>query len=235
MAQGEIARHRTAMSRTELSRPLRLAITLGLLTPGMSVMDFGCGLGGDVKRLKEEGYDCSGWDPVHAPDGAQRKASFVNLGYVVNVIENSVERQDVLKEAWGLAERLLVISARMLDEAPVKGSSALYADGLMTKIGTFQKFFEQQELRTWIEQTLGVSSVAAAPGVIVVYRDDVERQVFMAARFRSVRATPRVSINAGSFEKHRALLEKLADFFTRRGRLPGPAELLEAPAILLNG
>ena len=43
------------------------------------------------------------------------------------------------------------------------GETLDYADGYLTSRGTFQKLFDQQELRNWIDQNLGVSSVAAAP------------------------------------------------------------------------
>ena len=98
--------------------------------------------------------DCSGWDPVHAPDGDRRPASVVNLGYVVNVIEDPGERVEVLRRAWSLAADVLVVSGRLVNERPARGAPA-FADGVMTRLGTFQKFYEQSELRDWIEATLG--------------------------------------------------------------------------------
>jgi hypothetical protein len=47
-----IARHRTAIGRPELSRPLRLALQDGLLTAETSVFDYGCGRGDDLQRLR---------------------------------------------------------------------------------------------------------------------------------------------------------------------------------------
>ncbi|WP_396230944.1 hypothetical protein, partial [Frankia sp. EI5c] len=40
-----VARHRTAMTRVSLSRPLALALSDELLNPAMSVFDYGCGRG----------------------------------------------------------------------------------------------------------------------------------------------------------------------------------------------
>jgi DNA phosphorothioation-associated putative methyltransferase len=107
----EVTRHRTALLRTELSRPLRTVIADGLLPARMTLMDYGCGRGDDVRFLKERGYDCSGWDPVHAPNGQRREADVVNLGYVVNVIEDPSERREVLHTSWSLARRILVHSS----------------------------------------------------------------------------------------------------------------------------
>jgi hypothetical protein len=59
------------------------------------------------------GYSGNGWDPVHWPDAALEPAPVVNLGCVVNVIENPAERQQTLRRAWQLAERVLIVSARL--------------------------------------------------------------------------------------------------------------------------
>ena len=76
------------MARTRLSRPIATAIDHGLLTTRRSVFDYGCGRGGDLRRLAEAGYTVSGWDPAYASTAPKRKAEFVNLGFVVNVIED---------------------------------------------------------------------------------------------------------------------------------------------------
>jgi DNA phosphorothioation-associated putative methyltransferase len=88
-----IARHRTALSRIDLSRPLKTAQADGLLNTETSVLDYGCGRGGDVRYLRHHGYQIEGWDPVHAPGGKRTEADLVNLGYVVNVIENPAEQK----------------------------------------------------------------------------------------------------------------------------------------------
>ncbi len=82
-----ISRHKTAISRTELSRPVKLALTDGVLRPGLSFFDYGCGLGDDQRLLSAVGYTTAGWDPVSRPDGDIAPANVVNLGFVVNVIE----------------------------------------------------------------------------------------------------------------------------------------------------
>lgn len=220
----DIARHRTALQRCELSRPLKCALTDGVLAAGMTFMDYGCGRGGDISRLRGEGFDCSGWDPVHAPDGKRRRSAVVNLGYVVNVIERVGERAEVLRRAWELTERVLIVSARLMDEMPERSASFL-GDGVVTRLNTFQKFFEQQELRTWLDATLGVRSVAAAPGVFYVFRDEVARSAFAAARFRRKMAAPRVRHTDMLVERYSDLLASLAGFLASRGRLPSEGEL----------
>jgi hypothetical protein len=41
--------------------------------------------------LQALGYQAEGWDPVHRPEVGKRDADVVNLGYVVNVIEDPGE------------------------------------------------------------------------------------------------------------------------------------------------
>lgn len=212
------------MARTDISRPLRLALGDGLLHAGRSVMDYGCGRGGDVARLRSLGFDCSGWDPVHAPDGDLRPAAIVNLGYVVNVIEDPEERRAVVQRAWRLAQDLLVVSARLVDERPGKTLPSL-SDGVVTRLGTFQKFFEQQELRSWLEQTLEQRVVAAAPGVFYVFRTEESRSAFLARRFRRPDRVPRLRVSDRLVAEHRDLLDELAAFLGARGRLPEAGEL----------
>lgn len=87
------------MARAALSRPVALALKGGLLPSGATVFDYGCGRGGDLQRLRALGYDAAGWDPVHYTDGEHRPGDVVNLGYVVNVVENPAERADALRKA----------------------------------------------------------------------------------------------------------------------------------------
>lgn len=226
----DIPRHKTALSRTRLSRPVRLTLEDGLLTEESSVLDYGCGKGGDVLRLRRRGFKAEGWDPVHRPRGQRRPADVVNLGYVVNVIEDPEERMKTLRSAWHCAERLLVVSARLDGETDVNRFAAC-ADGLMTSVGTFQKFYQQSELRAWINETLEVAAVPAAPGVFYVFRDDTLRQRFIASRYRRRVSAPRIRQSDVLFEKHRPILEPLMRFFAGRGRLPEVDELTEGPAL----
>ena len=123
-------RARTAISRTDLSRPLKCAIADRLIGTDTSVFDYGCGRGDDLRHLIAMGYKASGWDPVHWPDNERSRAEIVNLGYVVNVIEDFNERCDVLGQAWELAKDLLIVSARLsVDHRGLRSSRTLAARG----------------------------------------------------------------------------------------------------------
>src|SRR5690348_3479955 len=106
----EIERGRTAIGRTDFSRPIRLAVEAGLLPQGTSIFDYGCGRGHDVQRLCRAGYAADGWDPNHRPSTRPESADVVNLGYVINVIEDPEERSEAVRRAWSLCRRLLIVA-----------------------------------------------------------------------------------------------------------------------------
>ena len=211
------------MSRAALSRPVTLAVADGVLTTSYSVFDYGCGKGDDLRNLRALGYDVNGWDPSHRPHAERREADVVNLGYVVNVIEDAPERRDALREAWRLARKVLIVSARMTwDSRDLVGRP--HQDGLVTRTGTFQKFFDQAELAGWIEQTVGVQPLAAAPGVFYLFRDPVAAQAFLSGRVYTYR--PRVTIDPHKvYETHHAILAPLIEFMTVHARPPRTGEM----------
>ncbi len=218
-----IQRDRTAIRRTELSRPVRAALRDGIITPSTAVFDYGCGLGDDVRRLQEQGISAAGWDPAHRPNTPKSLADVVNLGYVVNVVERPDERAQLLRDAWGYARRVLVIAARL--KAEVDGEFAEFEDGVITRLKTFQKYYEQHELREWIAGALGETPIAAAPGVFYVFRDEATRESFVASRYRRRVAAPKVRVSDKLFEGHQQLLQDLMLFVTERGRLPEQQEV----------
>lgn len=105
-----IERHRTALTRYELSKPVKGLLQHGLLKPGFSVFDYRCGQAADVRGLQALGYTAEGWDPVYRRETPKQPADVVNLGYVLNVIEEPAERLEALVDAYRYAKRLLVVS-----------------------------------------------------------------------------------------------------------------------------
>jgi DNA phosphorothioation-associated putative methyltransferase len=212
------------MTRTGLSKPVTVALEHGLLRPGMTLFDYGCGRGGDVGRLRAIGYEAWGWDPVHRPGTPKSPADVVNLGFVLNVIERPDERLAVLREAWSLARTALVVAVRP-DWEIRQVHGRRYGDGIVTAKGTFQKFFSQEQLRTLLDSTLGVQTVAAAPGIFYAFRDATKAQDFRAHLVRTRPLVPRITLSEARFEQHRELLEPLIAFVEERGRLPLDQEL----------
>ena len=131
----EIKRHKTAIKRYDLSAPIKSLIRDSLIATGHSIFDYGCGRGSDVRFLNKQGFDCKGWDPAFCPDEPQVEADIVNIGYVINVIEDPAERTDTLQKAWGLSRRILVVSA--LTEMYGRGKKCVqFGDGIITKLDT---------------------------------------------------------------------------------------------------
>jgi len=219
-----IARDRTAIRRNDLSRPIRTALRDGVLSDQTDVLDYGCGHGDDVRYLEEAGIRASGWDPAHRPNGLRKTADVVNLGYVVNVVENPEERADSLRSAWKFANRLLIVTARLKSDLVLREFEVL-EDGYVTRLQTFQKFYEQQELRDWIQEVVGETPVAAAPGIFYVFRHPDEREQYLASRYRRRIAAPRIRISDRLFEEHEAQLQTVMTFMAERGRLPESDEV----------
>ena len=228
----EIQRHKAALHRRDVSRPIRLALEDGLVRPGTRVLDYGCGRGEDVRQLRARGITCEGWDPVFRPEGERGASDIVNLGYVVNVIEDSAERADVLRQAWRLAEGVLVVAGRLAMEAKAAAGPCEFEDGYVTRLGTFQKLYQQDELRTWIQQTLERDAVPAGPGVFYIFRDAQAQQAFLLSRYRRPLAVPRIRRSDALYEEHKELLRPLLEFLGARGRLPDSTELIQAQEIV---
>jgi DNA phosphorothioation-associated putative methyltransferase len=222
----QIDRHKAALNRNALSKPVRSALEAGLFTPDTTFFDYGCGHGGDIQRLTEQGITSSGWDPHYRPNTAPHPADIINLGYIINVIEDPNERRTALVNAWSLTEKLLIVAAQVLIDDRIRGE-ILYNDGIITRINTFQKNYQQQELKTYIDQILNVDAIPVALGIYFIFRDDTQAQTFRASRFRSRTTTPRIRNSILRFEEHREILTPLMNFVTDRGRLPLNTETQE--------
>lgn len=227
----EIERHRAAMVRTDISKPVRMAIESAILDKNTTFFDYGCGHGGDVERTANQGYASTGWDPYYQPNNPLTPADVVNLGYVINVIEDPAERRQALLKAWELTQKVLIVSAQVLIADRTFGQIA-YADGIVTSRNTFQKYYEQEELKVYIDQVLGLDAIPVALGIYFIFRDESQAESFRASRFRSRTTTPRIRVNIQRFEDYQELLTPLMEFVTERGRLPTVTELPSVPDIL---
>lgn len=229
--QPEVQRHKAAIRRSDFSLPLKCVLRDSLLNRDDSLFDYGCGHGDDIRRLQGLGFECDGWDPVHRSDVPRRPADAVNLGYVLNVIEDLQERAQTLRDAWQLCRKVLVVAARI---AVGDGGQfgAEYGDGVLTRLGTFQKLYTQAELREYLQGVLEAEVVPAAPGVFYVFKDAELGQRYFAARYRRRGATPRQRTSERRFEEHRPLLEPLMAKIADLGRLPFPDELPESLPVI---
>jgi DNA phosphorothioation-associated putative methyltransferase len=217
-----IERHKAAIKRSELSRPVSLALETGIIAPESTFFDYGCGYGGDVERIYAQGIKSLGWDPYYSPDTPKIKADVVNLGYVINVIEDLGERRAVLIEAWELTEKVLIVAAQVLINDSNCGL-IVYGDGIITNRNTFQKYYQQEELKSYIDQVLEVDSIPVGLGIYFVFRNDEDKENFRISRFHSRSYLPQI-LNR-NFEDYEVMLKPLMKFVSERGRLPVKGEL----------
>jgi DNA phosphorothioation-associated putative methyltransferase len=229
----KIERHKAAIKRKELSKPVRLALEANLFTTTETTFfDYGCGYGGDFQGLAKKGYQSSGWDPYYCPQNSLNSADVVNLGYVINVIESLSERREALLKAWELTKKVLIVSAQVLIYDRQSQGQLLYSDGIITARNTFQKYYEQEELKIYIDQVLNVNSIPVGLGIYFVFRDETEAENFRASRFRRSLNTPRISSQNKRFEDYQEQLAPLMAFMSDRGRFPLKNELPEEENIL---
>lgn len=234
MTGATVHRHRTAMVRHTLSQPMSLAVRQGMVRPGVTVFDYGCGQGDDLRALGAAGVEAAGWDPHFAPEAPRHEAEIVNLGFVLNVIEDPAERVVALERAWALAARLLVVSVMIVGAVPVDGLRQ-FGDGYLTARGTFQKYFQQAELKAMLTQVTGVEPVAMAPGIFGLFRSPEDEQDFLLERRRGRRVSTsayRADRPARATVATRQLADRIprainaiASFALERGRLPQPDEM----------
>ncbi|MGI0481729.1 DNA phosphorothioation-associated putative methyltransferase [Geminocystis sp. CENA526] len=226
----KIDRHKAAIHRNRLSRPVNLALEAGLFSEETTFFDYGCGHGLDVKIMAEKGYESSGWDLFYQPNNPLKKADIVNLGYIINVIENVAERREALLKAWTLTQQVLIVAAQVLIDDRQKGFM-VYGDGIVTERNTFQKYYDQEELKTYIENVLNQEAIPAGLGIYFVFRDKEKANNFRASRFHSRVRTPRVLQPLKKFADYQELLTPLMNFYTERGRLPQKGELIQEAQI----
>lgn len=194
--------------------------------PGLTVLDYGCGRGGDVRALQQLDCQAVGWDPFYQADTRLEPADVVLLTYVLNVIEDLEERRRTLKKAWDLAGTVLVASARLTwEKSKVRGEA--FGDGLLTSRQTFQHLFGASELRAYVEEVTGVRTVSAAPGVVYAFKDERARLSYLARRI-----VPDAEWLAS--EDTTSAIAAVVDYVERRGRLPRMEEVPEPMAELLG-
>ncbi len=221
-----IDRHKTAITRYDMSKPIAMAVQHQIIKKEFSIFDYGCGKGKDVEELLNNGYTAIGWDPAYAPDISKGNADIINLGYVINVIEKPEERSTVLQNAFNLAEKCLIVSAQVLNDGQ-KSQGRPYSDGILTTQNTFQKYYTQQELRQYIAETLKEEPVPVCPGIFYIFKDPKFREEYLSTKYlRTYIARQRTTVPLSEkLKPHLPLLEKYANLIGSIARIPKPDEI----------
>jgi len=234
----QIDRHKTAIVRHGLSSPLKILFKKGYLSGAYSVFDYGCGLGGDIAELQANGIDASGWDPNFKPDAELYNADIVNLGFVLNVIEDVAERIEALHNAFALSDKILIVSCMLASESKLSQMTP-YKDGVITSRNTFQKYYFQSELQLFIEDSLDKSAISVGPGIFIIFKDELEEQKYLSSKLRRHRqwATlnkPPLKSERNTFliEEHHQLVESYWNAVLTYGRIPASDEFNETKTVV---
>ena len=234
----KIDRHKTAIQRQSLSTPMKTLAKHNYLSGEYTLFDYGCGLGDDLRELEAHGIDAAGWDPTHRPEVDRFSCDLVNIGFVINVIEDREERIEAVQLAFELADKLLVVSAMIAGDAHIQKFTP-YKDGVITSLNTFQKYFSQSELQGFIENTLDENAIAVGPGVFFIFKDKLEEQLFLASRQTRHHSwkqiTTRPTSSKEKFElvyvEHEALFKAFWKTCLILGRIPANDEFDESDKI----
>lgn len=212
-------------------------LRFGFLDGTRTLFDYGCGRGDDLRLLAEMKVPATGWDPVFRADVERRPADMVNLGFVLNVIEDPGERRETLKAAFSLARKVLIVSV-MLGYQRKREQFAAFEDGVRTQRNTFQKYYVQDEFRSYVEKTLGANAIPIAAGICLVFKDTVEEQLFLLARqqvrreWRLLRRDPDGAAVASMIEDHKEQIDAYWLRALELGRPAAPEECPEAQSLI---
>lgn len=207
------------MQRHRCSRPVAIALGDGLITKETSVFDYGCGRGDDLRFLKSRRIKAAGYDPHYKPKAKRTESDVVNIGYVLNVIEDPRERLDTLRAAYKLARKVLIVSVRV-DRSLEPAEE--FGDGHLTRSGTFQKIYEQSEFLAYLEDALGGRPQVAGLGIAYVFKDEESEAHYLANRAFTRRLEYRTDL-IEEFAKNKTA-KRYVRLATKLGRAPLPEE-----------
>ncbi|MGF1688797.1 DNA phosphorothioation-associated putative methyltransferase [Photobacterium japonica] len=241
--EASIDRHKTAIVRHELSAPMKTLVKHGYLEGNHSIFDYGCGRGDDLRELEAHGLDALGWDPNFQPDNDKVTSDIVNLGFVLNVIEDQDERLDALLGAWDLADKLLVVSVMLANDNYIAQFKP-YKDGVITSRNTFQKYYAQSEIKGYIERNLQDDVITVAPGIFYIFKDKLEEQQYLQRKYKRHHHWQQLTAPAPSDNKektkdqaklvitqHQALFDSFWAQSLELGRIPANDEFTESDKI----
>lgn len=239
MQDQNIHRHKTAIRRNKLSRPVSILLESNLLNKDVSFFDYGCGHGQDLQILNKNGFEkVKGYDPYYRPDSELQKSDVVNLGYVLNVIEKPSERDKTLEASYKLAEKVLCVSVMTKLQQGYEGQE--YADGVLSSRGTFQKYYDQEEIKNYLESKLDKDAIAVSPGIFLIFKKEEEKLAYLQNKYRRAvvlevtrldpitREPKRVRVFRPKIEqliKESPFFSDTVSFLVNHGRLPAPEEL----------
>lgn len=225
----KIFRYRTALKRKKLSSCMGALIDSSLVTRKSEIFDFGCGRGDDVAILQfSEFENVSGWDPHYANEKPILSSSeFVNLSFVLNVIEDAQERHDVLRTAFKISSKALVFSVMLHHQNTIQFARP-YKDGFISSINTFQKYYSSTEIEEVVHSELNERPIKMAAGVYIVFKDKELEQEYLFKKQLGLLSEIKMPPKEEAVEKYGIeLVNKFVLSILDFGRIPKIDELPE--------
>ena len=215
-----IERQKTAILRRRISKPVQLLLEDKLLTEETTFFDYGCGKGEDLYFLSKMKLKANGFDRFFQPHNSKIKSDIVNLGFVINVIEDPMERISVLNDAFALAQDLLVVSV-MIRDTVVQAGETEYGDGIITSWSTFQRYYTQREFRKYLEMNLNTQITVAGLGVFYIFKNPEWHQKYIESR---VKISHTSILSELKLQEHNRILGEWLSAYHELGRLPSKSE-----------
>ena len=165
--------HATAIARKTPSRPARVIVDRGLLTPSTELLNFGSGRGRDTALFSEHCALADGYDPhwdFARPELLDRKWDVIFCGFVLNVLDED-ERPAVIEKARDLLHKggRAYFAVRGYGDKSLTGTP--HKDGVVTSRGTFQRAFSPAELLCELVQTFTrvrrITGTSSSPFIIL--------------------------------------------------------------------
>jgi 2-polyprenyl-3-methyl-5-hydroxy-6-metoxy-1,4-benzoquinol methylase len=176
--------------RTFTSRQARLMAFLAQLPPGASILELGCGAGGDTAEMLARGFD------VHPTDGSPEMADVASkhLGRTVEtLLFHDLDEVEAYDAVWANACLLHVPRAELADILAriwraIKAEGVFYAsykkgdvDGRDT-LNRYYNYPSPDWLRATYSEAGNWSSLSIETGEVIGFDDKMATMLFVVAR-----------------------------------------------------
>jgi len=157
------------------------------------------------------------------------KQAQIGFGREQQLLDQMTEAADAARgrpdpRCVGTLKTVLTVAAQIDFAAPDK-IHAIHGDGILTSWGTLQKYYNQYELRDYLQTTSETDAISAAPGVFYIFKDEEAKQQFVANKYHRRLTVPQRCTSEILFEQNKDVLEPFMAALTPYGRIPGPEEL----------
>lgn len=147
---------KTAIKRNnKLSSPMKKLLDIGVFDKNKMYLDYGCGFGEDVNKLKNLGYNIVGYDKYNKEfdnkELLNTKYNTIISNYTFNVIPKQ-EHDKLLKLLKSLGDEIY-ISVRA-DKKAIKHNWVYDKDKdvYITTANTYQRFYDEEMIYSYFSQ-----------------------------------------------------------------------------------